>query len=69
MAANDRFARTSALSALFDYVDVQAAGELLPGTYRLVTQYPRRAFTVETQGSLQDAGLSQKQEAVFIEMS
>lgn len=49
-------------------MDVQAAGELKPGTYRLVTQYPRRVYTADLKQSLEDVGLNQKQEAVFLEM-
>ena len=63
-----RFSRHDGLAALFDYVDVQAKGELMPETYRLMTQYPRRVFTAQSGGSLQDAGLTQKQEAVLVEM-
>ena len=36
-----------------------------PGSYNLATQFPRRLLQPGA-GSLQDAGLSQKQEALFL---
>lgn len=64
-----RFARGDRLTALFDYVDVQAKGQLMPNSYRLVMQYPRKVLAAEAGMSLSDAGLTQKQEAVFVEMA
>lgn len=62
-----RFRRSDPFSKLFDFVDVSAAPDFRPGQYRLVTQFPRRVFELKTRGSLEDGGLSQKQEAVFLE--
>lgn len=54
---------------LFDFVDVSAKDELMPGTYRLVAQFPRRVFSATDQGTLQDVGLNSKQESVLVEKS
>eukprot|EP00887_Chlorella_sp_A99_P003198 scaffold9.g3198.t1 len=39
-----RFAAAAPLAQLFAFVDSQGAAGLDPGSYRLVTQYPRRVF-------------------------
>ena len=39
-----RFHAGAPLQQLFDFVDSRGAAGLDPGTYRLVTQYPRRMF-------------------------
>lgn len=62
-----RFLKTDRLQSLFDFIDV--GGGVSPGAYRLVRQYPRRAFTDGEQGSsLSDLGLTNKQEALFLEL-
>uniref|UniRef100_A0A0C9QM09 TSA: Wollemia nobilis Ref_Wollemi_Transcript_25401_2356 transcribed RNA sequence n=1 Tax=Wollemia nobilis TaxID=56998 RepID=A0A0C9QM09_9CONI len=62
-----RFLKSDRLQSLFDFIDV--GGGVKPGTYRLVRQYPRRAFTdVEQGSSLSDLGLMSKQEALFLEL-
>lgn len=60
-----RFLRSHPLGTLFDWADVTAAPEVKPGTYSLATQFPRRMLKPGL-GSLQDAGLAQKQEALFL---
>lgn len=62
-----RFLKSDRLQSLFDFIDV--GGGVKPGTYRLVRQYPRRAFTDGEHGSsLSDLGLTSKQEALFLEL-
>ncbi|GKC13386.1 plant UBX domain-containing protein 8 isoform X2 [Tanacetum coccineum] len=61
-----RFLRTDKLQYLFDFIDV--ARVFKPGTYRLVKPYPRRAFSDgESSLSLDELGLTSKQEALFLE--
>ncbi|OIT21827.1 PREDICTED: plant UBX domain-containing protein 8-like isoform X1 [Nicotiana attenuata] len=62
-----RFLKSDRLQYLFDYIDVGRA--VKPGTYRLVRPYPRRAFSDgESVLSLDELGLSSKQEALYLEM-
>lgn len=56
------------MGSLFDFVDVEAKPDIRPGTYNLVTQFPRRVFSRDQAGTLESAGLNQRQEAVFIEL-
>ena len=63
-----RFSSTHALQGVFDWVDLNASDSLQPGSYNLVTQYPKRTFLPSTAGSLADAGLTAKQEAMFIQL-
>lgn len=61
-----RFLRTDKLQYLFDFIDV--ARVIKPGTYRLVRPYPRRAFSDgESSSTLEELGLTSKQEALFLE--
>ncbi|PWA53751.1 ubiquitin-like superfamily protein [Artemisia annua] len=61
-----RFLRTDKLQYLFDFIDV--ARVIKPGTYRLVRPYPRRAFSDgESSLTLEELGLTSKQEALFLE--
>lgn len=64
-----RFRKVDAVRSLFDFVDVEsaAAGELKPGSYNLVMQYPRQVFGETSPGTLTDAGLVHKQEALLLE--
>ncbi|CAD7699793.1 unnamed protein product [Ostreobium quekettii] len=69
-----RFRQSDPLSALFDFIDIKicdtqnGSSSFKPGTYNLVRNYPRRAFSLQdATGSLQDAGLTSKQEALFLE--
>ncbi|KAJ8555728.1 hypothetical protein K7X08_013224 [Anisodus acutangulus] len=60
------FLKSDRLQSLFDYIDVGRV--VKPGTYRLVRPYPRRAFSDgESTLSLDDLGLTSKQEALFLE--
>ena len=62
-----RFLRSSTCKDLFNFVDVNAAPDFKPETYKLVTQFPRRVFAADRSVSLEDAGIIQKQEALFLE--
>ena len=63
-----RFLRTDTLQAVFDFVDVQSGGNVLSGTYSLATSYPRRVLRDGAAGqTLAEAGLTAKQEALFLE--
>ena len=64
-----RFRSSHVLQLIFDWVDVNSPQDLTPGSYSLVTQYPRRSFAPGAAGSLADAGLTSKQEAMFIQLS
>ncbi|TXG50983.1 hypothetical protein EZV62_023507 [Acer yangbiense] len=61
-----RFLKTNKLQSLFDFIDVGRG--IKSGTYRLVRPYPRRAFS-DGEGalSLNELGLTSKQEALFLE--
>lgn len=62
-----RFLRTDKLQYLFDFIDVGRV--IKPSTYRLVRPYPRRAFSnEESELTLNELGLSSKQEALFLEL-
>lgn len=65
-----RFNTADKLQSVFDFVDVsnKESGEVIPGSYNLVSQFPRRVFEEGGEKSLADAGLVSKQEALFIEM-
>ncbi|XP_028759030.1 plant UBX domain-containing protein 8 isoform X3 [Neltuma alba] len=62
-----RFLRSDNLQSLFDFIDV--ARVVKPGTYRLVRPYPRRPFSDgESASTLSELGLTNKQEALFLEL-
>lgn len=62
-----RFVKTDRLQYLFDFIDVGRV--VKPGTYRLVRPYPRRAFSDgESALTLNELGLTSKQEALFLEL-
>ncbi|XP_061337282.1 plant UBX domain-containing protein 8-like [Gastrolobium bilobum] len=62
-----RFLRSDKLQSLFNFIDIGRV--LKPGSYRLVRPYPRRAFTYEESASiLEELGLTNKQEALFLEL-
>lgn len=62
-----RFLKSDKLQFLFDFIDV--GGGIKPGTYRLARPYPRRAFSNEERAStLNDLGLTSKQEALYLEL-
>ncbi|KAI3703435.1 hypothetical protein L1987_73510 [Smallanthus sonchifolius] len=61
-----RFLRTDKLQHLFSFIDI--ARVVKPGTYRLVRPYPRQAFSDgESNLTLNELGLTSKQEALFLE--
>lgn len=61
-----RFLRTDKLQHLFDFIDVGRV--VKPSSYRLVRPYPRRAFSDgESDLTLNELGLTSKQEALFLE--
>lgn len=62
-----RFLKSDKLQCLFDFIDV--ARTVKPQTYRLVRPYPRRAFSDgESTVTLNELGLTSKQEALFLEL-
>ncbi|KAF7828313.1 plant UBX domain-containing protein 8-like isoform X2 [Senna tora] len=62
-----QFLRSDNLQSLFDFIDIGRV--VKPGTYRLVRPYPRRAFSDgESALTLNELGLTSKQEALFLEL-
>uniref|UniRef100_A0A1J3HDQ8 FAS-associated factor 2-B n=1 Tax=Noccaea caerulescens TaxID=107243 RepID=A0A1J3HDQ8_NOCCA len=62
-----RFLKSDKLQSLFDFIDI--ARVVKPKTYRLVRPYPRQAFgDGESESTLNNLGLSSKQEALFLEL-
>ncbi|KAL3499402.1 hypothetical protein ACH5RR_038495 [Cinchona calisaya] len=62
-----RFLKSDRLQCLFDFIDISRA--VKPGKYRLVRPYPRRAFSdTESALTLNELGLTSKQEALFLEL-
>ncbi|GMI71708.1 hypothetical protein like AT4G11740 [Hibiscus trionum] len=61
------FLKSDRLQSLYDYIDIGRG--VKPGTYRLVRPYPRRAFSDgESSLTLNELGLTNKQEALFLEL-
>ena len=63
-----RFSKSNPLQSVFNFL--VSAEHLAPGTYRLMSQFPRRAFEDHAEGAptLEQAGLTQKQEALFVDL-
>ncbi|KAI3468791.1 hypothetical protein Pfo_025454 [Paulownia fortunei] len=62
-----RFRKSDKLQYLFDFIDVGRG--IKPGSYRLVRPYPRRAFgDGESTSTLNELGLTSKQEALYLEL-
>ena len=63
-----RFCKSHPLQSVFNFL--VSAEHLAPGTYRLMSQFPRRAFEDHAPGAptLEQAGLTQKQEALFVDL-
>ncbi|KAL3647205.1 hypothetical protein CASFOL_008173 [Castilleja foliolosa] len=62
-----RFRKSDMLQYLFDFIDVGRG--VKPGSYRLVRPYPRRAFgDGEVTSTLNELGLTSKQEALYLEL-
>lgn len=57
------------METLFDWVDVTVAPDIRPGRYTLVTQFPRRQLQPQSAGTLKEAGLTEKQEALFLNVT
>ena len=64
-----RFSRRDDIRAAFDFIDLHASESdcLLPGTYHLVSQFPRKLYTSTSEGNFADGDFSHKQEALFVE--
>ncbi|KAG4131122.1 hypothetical protein ERO13_D09G187200v2 [Gossypium hirsutum] len=61
------FLKSDRLQSLYDFIDIGRG--VKPGTYRLVRPYPRRAFSDdECSLTLNELGLANKQEALFLEL-
>lgn len=61
------FRKTDKLQSLFDFIDVGRG--VKPGSYRVVRPYPRRPFSAEESNlTLNELGLTSKQEALFLEL-
>ncbi|KAG9139361.1 hypothetical protein Leryth_024038 [Lithospermum erythrorhizon] len=62
-----RFLKSDKLQCLFDFIDVGRV--IKPGTYKVIIPYPRRAFSDgESSLTLNELGLTSKQEALFLEL-
>ncbi|XP_050228897.1 plant UBX domain-containing protein 8 [Mercurialis annua] len=62
-----RFLKSDSLRSLFDFIDI--ARVVKPSSYRLVRPYPRRAFSDgDSELTLNELGLTSKQEALFLEL-
>jgi hypothetical protein len=61
-----RFSKVDSISSVFDFVDVQEDTELRPGSYQLLTNFPRRVFRADDTRSMEELGFS-SQEALFVE--
>ncbi|MED6135722.1 hypothetical protein PIB30_049305 [Stylosanthes scabra] len=62
-----RFLKSDKLQFLFDFIDNN--GAVKPGTYRVVKSYPRHAYsTKDGKLTLSEVGLSNKNEALFLEL-
>ncbi|KAF1874028.1 hypothetical protein Lal_00041469 [Lupinus albus] len=62
-----RFRRSDNLQALFNFIDIGRV--VKPNSYRLVRPYPRRVFSDgESASTLEELGLINKQEALFLEL-
>ncbi|KAL8064284.1 hypothetical protein ABFX02_01G080000 [Erythranthe guttata] len=62
-----RFHKSDKLQYLFDFIDIGRG--ITPGSYRLVRSYPRRAFSDgESSSTMNELGLTSKQEALYLEL-
>ena len=64
--------RKDPVKILFHFVDYlliteKEASDMKPGTYKLLTQFPRKVIVDTDANTLEDVGLSNKQEALFVE--
>lgn len=69
-----RFRASDRLSAVFDFIDVSSGKngvpglDIKPGSYNLVSQFPRQVFEEGGQFTLGEANLGHKQAAMFVEI-
>ncbi|KAF7844669.1 plant UBX domain-containing protein 9-like isoform X1 [Senna tora] len=62
-----RFLKTDKLKFIFDFIDID--GTLKTGSYRVVKSYPRRAYSIDDSSlALSEVGLTNKHEALFLEL-
>merc|ERR1712176_1040871 len=59
-----RFLKSMPLKQLFNFIDSERLAE--PWTYNLVTQFPRRVLSFDTDGSFEGEGFTHAQEAFFL---
>eukprot|EP00892_Ulva_mutabilis_P004935 jgi/Ulvmu1/2813/UM142_0011.1 len=64
-----RFRLDAPVSEMFNFVESVGAGGLMPGSYRLVTRYPRRVIDCTATGTLRDCGIGAGQEVFVLESS
>lgn len=62
-----RFRVSDRVPLLFDFVDSKGAGGLMPGTYRLVKQFPKATYQHDSADTLGAAGLDQGQYTMMLE--
>ena len=55
------------LALLFQFADAKGGGGAPPGMYRLVTQFPRRVLSSDFEGTISQAGIDPRQEALLLE--
>ncbi|KAL5565528.1 hypothetical protein UlMin_028692 [Ulmus minor] len=62
-----RFLKSDKLKLVFDFIDTH--GVVKAGCYRVVRAFPRRAFSLDNSlSTLNELGLTNKQEALFLEL-
>ena len=55
------------LALLFQFADAKGGGGSPPGMYKLVTQFPRRVLSSDFDGTISQAGIDPRQEALLLE--
>jgi len=61
-----KFLLSHKIQFVFHFVDIYT--DLMPNSYRLLTQFPRRVLDQDSTFTLYEAGLTSKQEALFVEL-
>ena len=62
-----RFLLSSTVADVFDFVESIEAGGFMPGSYRIVTRYPRRVLEAGSTTVLSDCGFGPGQEVFVLE--
>lgn len=62
-----RFLLTSTVADVFNFVESAEAGGFMPGSYRIVTRYPRRVLEAGSTTVLSDCGFGPGQEVFVLE--